>query len=313
MKTAQAKYITGSDVFDQWHEDVLSGRKPKLYPVGEGELGRIQVGPGLVNLIGGQPGVGKSALVMQWTIDALRLCPTLLALVCNVEMSPGVLLDRQLARLSGIDLTVIRHRQLKAEHADRLEIAMETLSELAERLCFVRAPFTLENVAGCCDEFFAGNDENLIVLDYIQRIAPPGTAGEHVDRRGAVDACMDALRLFADAGAALIVVSAVGRGKDQQGRSAYAGLNLASFRESSELEFGADSAFILAPAEEGGMLKLLHLKDRHGECSDIVLRFDRHRQHFESAEPVVRSGPLLANLRDLWKSTTSVDDEDSEL
>jgi hypothetical protein len=36
---------------------------------------------------------------------------------------------------------------------------------------------------------------------------------------------------------------------DAKGRSSYSGegLNLASFRESSELEFGADDAFILHP------------------------------------------------------------------
>ena len=38
-----------------------------------------------------------------------------------------------------------------------------------------------------------------------------------------------------------------GGSKDSRGRSSYAGdlLNMASFRESSELEFGADDAFII--------------------------------------------------------------------
>ena len=51
---------------------------------------------------------------------------------------------------------------------------------------------------------------------------------------------MDFLRQFADAGTAVMVISAIGRTKDSKGRSSYAGegLNLASFRESSELEFG---------------------------------------------------------------------------
>ncbi len=183
---------------------------------------------------------------MQLVTDALRLTPTLRALVCNVEMPPRVLLDRQLARLSGIDLGTIRYRRFAAEHADRLDQAMHTLEPLADRLAFVRPPFDLENVAASADAFHA----DLLVLDYIQRIPPPG---QHADKRAAVNATMDFLRQFADAGVAVLVVAAVGRTKDSKGRSSYSGdgLNLASFRESSELEFGADDAFILVPSEDG--------------------------------------------------------------
>ncbi len=152
------------------------------------------------------------------------------ACVCNVEMPREVLLDRQLARLSGVDLQTIRYRRLGAEHADRIDQAIHTLESVADRWCFVKPPFNLENIAASADAFDAG----LIVLDYIQRIAPPG---EHGDKRGSVDATMNYLRQFADAGVAVIVVAAVGRTKDRQGRSSYdgEGLNLASFRESSEL------------------------------------------------------------------------------
>ena len=176
-----ANYQTAGDVFDGWRDDVLTGSPPVLYPIGAGDLARIEIGPGLVTLFGGAPGAGKSAFVMQAVTDALRLTPTLRALVCSIEMPPWVLLDRQLARLSGIDLTTIRYRRFDASHADRLDQAMHTLEAVGERLAFVRPPFDLANVAASADAFHAG----LIVLDYIQRIPPPGT---HGDRRRAVDA-----------------------------------------------------------------------------------------------------------------------------
>jgi len=89
------------------------------------------------------------------------------------------------------------------------------------------------------------------------------------------------------------VVAAVGRTKDAKGRTSYSGdgLNLASFRESSELEFGADDAFILVPAEDGGecgtvTVTLRHLKARHTEPKDLLLEFDRRTQRFtEAADP----------------------------
>jgi replicative DNA helicase len=277
---ADAVFVCAADTLPGWRDDVLSGRPPVLFPVGRGELARVEIGPGLVTLLGGAPGAGKTALTMQMLVDALRLTPTLRAVVCNVEMPPAVLLDRQLARLSGVDLTVIRHRRLTAEHADRIDQAINTLEPLAERLAFVRPPFDLANVAATADAF----DAQLLLLDYIQRIRPPG---EHADMRGAVNATMDYLRQFADAGVAVVVVSAIGRTKDSKGRACYAGegVNLASFRESSELEFGCDDAFILTVADDdqGDAVTLRHLKARYGECRDLELIFDRKHQRFAPA------------------------------
>src|SRR5262245_28061771 len=135
-----ASFVCAADALASWRDDVLSGKLPLLFPVGTGELARIEIGPGRVLLFGGAPGARKTAFPMQAVIDTLRLTPTLRAVVCNVEMGSAVLLDRQLARLSGIDLTLIRHRRLGADHADRIDQAMNTLEPLAERLVFVRPP-----------------------------------------------------------------------------------------------------------------------------------------------------------------------------
>jgi replicative DNA helicase len=237
------------------------------------------------------------------------LAPALRVLVCNIEMTPAVLLDRQLSRLSGIDLGTIRYRRFAAEHADRLDQGLNTLETLAERLAFVRPPFNLENVAASADAFHA----DLIVLDYIQRIPPPG---DHGDKRGSVDATMNYLRQFADAGVAVVVVAAVSRGKDSKGRSTYSGdaLTLASFRESSELEFGADDAFILVPDEDDTVV-LRHLKARHTEAKDLVLHFDRRCQRFEAAgdhrtgKARKSRGKLQSALRSAWDRTPPANDE----
>jgi len=301
-----ANYVPAADLLHSWRDEVLSGTPPVLYPVGIGELERIEIGPGRVLLLGGAPGAGKSAFTMQAVVDALRTTSTLRALVCNVEMTPTVMMDRQLARLSGIDLNTIRLRKLGVEHGERIDDALQTLEPLAERLCFVRPPFDLENVAASADAFDAG----LIVLDYIQRIKPPG---KHGDKRGSVDACMDYLRQFADNGVAVIVVAAVARSKDGKGRSTYDGdtLNLASFRESSELEFGADDAFILVndPNDDEGVT-LKHLKARHTEAKDIALKFDRPRQRFTARTMAsAPSGKLQNALADLWNRTEAAEDE----
>jgi len=305
-----AHYLSADDILAGWREDVVSGKPPVLYPVGANELARIEIGPGLVTLLGGAPGAGKTAFSMQLVLDALRQTPSLRAVVCNVEMPPAVLLDRQLARLSGVSLSLIRHRRLGPEHAQRIDQGFATLEPLCERLAFVRPRFTLENVAATADDFEAG----LIVLDYLQRIPPPG---EHADRRAAVNLTMDYLRQFADAGVAVLVVAAVGRTRDSKGRSSYDGdgLNLASFRESSELEFGADDAFLLIP-DDDDTVTLRHLKSRHGEVRDIALFFNRKLQRFTSASTAATSKPdqgkLQKALADLWKRTAPAGDGDDQ-
>ena len=302
---SNAKFVTGADALHEYRDDVLSGKPPTFYKVGSGELERIEVAPKQITMFGGAPGSGKTAFVMQCVFDALRLDATLRAVVCNIEMPPSVLLDRQLARLSGVSLKTIRYRAIEAHQADRIDAAMNTIDEISERLCFVRPPFDLGNIAATADEFAPLGNGNglLLVFDYIQRIGPPGV---HNDKRGSIDATMNYLRQFADAGAALIVVASVGRTKDNRGRSSYDGdfLDLASFKESGELEFGADDAFILAPDKKmPGVRVLKHLKSRHGECRDLYLRFDGARQSFEPIADQFHNeqpGGLSSALADAW-------------
>lgn len=305
MSAFKPKYSRAADLVTDWKGDVQSGKKPILFPAGGSRFDQIQIGPGLVTLFGGAPGMGKTALTMQLVIDALRLNQQLKAIVCNVEMSPPVLLDRQLARLSGIDLSDIRHRRLDKRHAERLGQGIATLESLADRLAFLRTPFQLRNVAAAMDDFEA----DLVCLDYIQRIE---SGGKPQDRRSAIDESMSQLRRFADAGIAVMVVAAVSRTKDTKGRSSYDsdGLGLASFRESSELEFGADDAFILTRLSDDS-INLRHLKSRYGETRDLPLEFDRPLQRFEvrSSERPSQSQRQSDDLAARWEQTAAAGED----
>ena len=120
----KGRFITAADTFDNWRDDLLTGKPPTFYKIAaDGPLSDIEIGPKLITLVGGAPGAGKTAFIMQSVIDALRLSPTLRVVVCNIEMPPEVLLDRQLSRLSGVPLDVIRYRRLNEDHAERIYIA----------------------------------------------------------------------------------------------------------------------------------------------------------------------------------------------
>jgi len=287
----QARYVAGETLFGRWRGDVLTGSGPVVFPH---TLPRPEISPGLVTLIGGAPGAGKTALTMMVVVEALRHDPKLRALIANCEMAPTALLDRRLARLSGIEAEVIRHRRFGEEHAERLDAGLATLESIADRIAFLESPYDLANVAAAADAHAAC----VLVIDYIQRFAPPG---DDVEARHKVNRTMDYLRRFAAGGHAVVVLSAVGRSKDSSGRSSYtgAGLSLASFRESSELEFGSADAFILAPVDDAkpDVVRLAHLKGRHSAARTIDLRFDRGRQAFTLLDGAVGRAPTGQTTR----------------
>jgi replicative DNA helicase len=309
----KANYLAGADALCVWRDGLLSGCKPTLWPIAPPgcPMGNIEVGPGRVVLVGGPPGAGKTALCLQWVADALRLSPDLRVALANVEMGPAALLDRMLARTAGVSATAIRKRELSPDEARRVADGLDALEPLLERLTFVRQPFSLDNIAATADAVDAG----VIVADYIQRIAVPGRPD---DSRASMGCLMDFVRQFADAGCGIVALSAVGRGKDSRGRSSYAGdaLSLASFRESSELEFGADDAFILSPDDEdAGIVILRHLKSRNGETHDVRLRFNKPLMRFDADEPTrpaASKGKLAAAIARLWQEASPADDTDDE-
>jgi replicative DNA helicase len=283
--TSPAKFVTGEALFAGWRDDVLTGTGPVVFPH---TLPVPEISPGHVTLLGGAPGAGKTAVVMSCVVEALRHTPTLRALVANVEMSSAALLDRQLARLSGIEAEDIRHRRFAAAHAERLDAGLATVESFVERLAFLEPPFDLANVAHAADAHGA----DVIVLDYLQRILPPGNVA---DPRLRTNAVMGMLRQFAGQGCAVLALSAVGRSRDNAGRSTYAAgsMSLASFRDSGELEYGADDAFLLAPVDDAdpSVVRLSHLKCRHGAQRSIDLHFDRARQAFTLLDDAVDAAP----------------------
>jgi len=308
-----ARFVTGGSLFEEWATNVRIGTGPILY---QHAFPFPEIGPGLVTLIGGPPGSGKTTICNQIGVEMLRFNPDLRILFCNCEMSPAALMDKTLARISGVDAEDVRHRRLGPEHDERIAAAMATIGQFVDRMGFLSAPFDIRNVAASADAMGA----DAIVLDYVQRFTIPADDSEARHRLNRV---MDYLRQVASAGVAVLVISAVGRSRDRAGRSSYAseGLSLASFRDSSELEFGADDALILAPidADDPETMRLSHFKARHGMQVTQDFVFDRRVQSFSlvtpvesaphpSAAPPHRRSSLQSEIRLLWESSSAASD-----
>ena len=117
----------------------------------------VRIGPGKVIALGGPPSYGKTCLVNQWTFDAIGNNPHLRAVVCNVEMSPFMLLERELCRSSGVPFTSIQDRSFRTNPTmlDKVKQSIKQLAAIADRIHFVLPPFTLESVAASADDMGA--------------------------------------------------------------------------------------------------------------------------------------------------------------
>lgn len=266
-------YTTGADLFGSWFADVERGEPPVRYGLPDPFAG-LDVRPDRLFLFGGAPGGGKTAAMMQVGIDLLRQNDAVRLLVANVEMTPARLVERVVSRLSAVPLTAIADRTLTPGERDRVRAAVASLKPVAGRLAFQHAPFALEHVAAAGTAFGA----NVLILDYIQRFTVGDGKG---DKREQLETAATVLRRFCDAGAAVLVASAVARQK-HAGGSTYKGLNLASFRGSSELEYGCDAAYLLVPDGSDGIVFQCE-KNRYGAVADLVTRFDGTTQTFAPA------------------------------
>lgn len=274
-------FTTAADLFGGWLAEVERGDPPARFHLPD-PFAALDLRPGRLVLFGGAPGGGKTAALLQVGVDLLRLNETARLLVANVEMAPAMLAERIVARIAAVPLTALADRALAADQLGRVRAAVAALAPVAGRLAFLGAPFALEHVAAAGTAFGA----NVLVLDYVQRFVVGDGGG---DKREQLETAATVLRRFCDLGAAVLVASAVSRQKGTGG-STYRGLNLASFRGSSELEYGTDAAYLHEP-EEGGRIVLRCEKNRYGPVADIATRFDPVTQTFAPA-PAPSSGGL---------------------
>lgn len=274
------RFAPAADWLDRYREWLLAGKPPVRYDLGPA-FETVDLAPGSVLLVGAPPAAGKTALVVQWVAEALTHHPDLKALICNVEMHPTRLLARMVARLGRVPMDALQRCDLTGRNVRAgATKGLDAVAAFAGRLAFVTddgpggpLPYSIENVKAAADAVGA----DLVVLDYLQRVTSCAGGGPARSDAAAMTRIMQEVRGMAARGVAVVVVSAVSRQKEASGRTSYRGVNLASFRGSSEIEFGADDAYLLDPDDDSAVSRrvtLRHVKARYREPRDVDLEFD---------------------------------------
>lgn len=272
-------------VLETVRHNVYYGKPPLEYGVAADPWGTVKFRPGDVMALAAPPGMGKTALVTQWSVDALRLHPEARLLTVNVEMRPDVILERQVSRLSGVPYADIAGRVSTLGRSHVIDPALATLDSIGERMFFMSPPFSITRVL----ETAMRVESTILVLDYVQRIECCEGA---TDARSRLNSLMHEVRGIANAGVCVVLISAVSRTPSKKG----GGYNkeeigMGSFRESSEIEYGVDDAFVLVEEEDpettsgSRILNLRHVKSRNHQRVDLRLLFEGVTQRFRLAPP----------------------------
>lgn len=273
------------DWFDAWGDSVTNGEPPKmwlLHPDKDNLLNQFSLRPQTVVVLGGSPGAGKTAFLIETIYKALTLDQELKALIVNVEMSHEQLLDRLLASQSCVPLADIIDRKRTPENLPLLQTGLEKIQAVTERLGFLGIPFTIEKIKEAVDYFGA----QIIVLDYTQRIRIEGDVHSAKDK---INILMDEIRELAK-GRCVIAVSALSRQSGNE-RTKSHNVGMSAFRDSSEFEYAADDCWILdtnlnkveaAHVAYGTQMNrvLRCLKKRSGMPQNINFYFDGAFQRF---------------------------------
>lgn len=270
-------------MFARWAESIVNRTAVTRYTCAPAwsDLAKFPVVAGRVALIGAPPGSGKTALLNQLLFDAVmdEGQQDLRVLILSVEVPPPDLLTRQLARLSGVGVKHLSEGTYDPDALPRIKAGMAELQAVLPRVDFVAPPFTLERLQERCEAC----DPEILLIDYIQQVDHDEPSR---DARSQSTKAMKVLRQIASDDRAVLVVSAVNR-------AAYGGdAGMASFRESSELEYGCDSGWLLLIDEEDTTrIELKCVKHRQGSLESIKLQFNGSQMKFEDDRQAYQWNP----------------------
>lgn len=264
---------------DAFVERFQRGEIPKPFTL-SGAFHGLELGPGEITVLGGTPGIGKTAAAMQIVSELRRNHPDLPICIANAESSFDSMLMREIGREMTIPSSKIRRSDLTDEEkAKVVETAMK-LKDSMKNIEWLSSEFNYVQICAITNK-----QPGLLVCDYLQKFAPSDQ-----ETRVGITMVMSALRQLAASGWAVLALSALNRTTIGQATT------LAAFRDSSEIEYQSDAAYVLERMikDDIEFVRLRCLKNRHDKPADISM--DYHAATMEFTERFHEMGETADNL-----------------
>lgn len=246
--------------------------------------------PGEMIVLAARPSVGKTSLAMNFVEHGCvgeQKHPTL---VFSFEMTDAQLVNRMVSGRSRVDSKRIRRAELRAEDQRHVAQAFKDIGAaqlyidddstntiLTMRAKAMKLKATLERT---------GQRLGLIVIDYLQLVAPIDRKLPRVQQIGEISRGVKALAKEADC--PVVVLSQLNRESERQGRKP----RMSDLREAGDIEQDADVIMLLHRAESNQAdesinptvehIEILIEKQRDGETGSIDTTFVKKFTKFEN-------------------------------
>ena len=226
------------------------------------------------------PGAGKTALALQLALNILDFNQNSNVLWCLGEMTTKALRNRALQCVSGLPMDVLRGswESMPAVPSQKKREAVDLLKDLGSRFHFLPAPLTPKTIEDAIIETRA----DFVAVDYLQLVRPDEQ--NQASRRDEIDSVVrEFMRISQKHAPVLFLISDMAKGSEV-GRDIFS-----AFKESSEIPFAADLAYVAEIVGERDSqgewpepleMQLRCLKARHGRSTNIRVQFSRDTQRF---------------------------------
>jgi len=255
-------------------------------PTGFSDYDRAYGGlPQGLTILAGRPGMGKSALALTLSLNALRQGKDVLFF--SLEMSSKQLMVRLTSTLSGIDSRRLEIGDIQDMEMGALMDASTQLSELP--LHINEHATTLGEIKSQIEQWRIVNQRNpgLVVIDYLGLVQVPGMTGDAAKRVAVGKVCNELAVYFTkEVQAPLLMLAQLNRGVESQQDKRP---SLSDLRDSGEIEQAAArvdflyrEAYYNPDTPKQSCTELLTKKNRFGACGTVELFFEPQTTSFHN-------------------------------
>lgn len=236
------------------------------------------INPGSVVVIGGQPGVGKTAMALQIATNVAKADGSVVV-YCFAENKLENLHARMICQYSNLDARAYTRGLGDIEAFEKA--GREHYTATKGRICFKKIDrgFLAEEIMEMIDRYRKEKEPDakfLVVVDYIQKLAE--TRRESDPRLAVANASAEFQRLAGDRKhVGVLLISSLNRASYQGDKMSY------GYKESGDIDYDADVAINLVKPDnikKPNRVELVVLKNRFGSCGTIELVFDEKSSKF---------------------------------
>ena len=278
-----------SDSFDRLDELHRDKGKIRGVPTGYRDLDAILAGFQRSDLfvLAARPSMGKTAMVMNLAHN-VALKSEQAVLMFSLEMGKEQLVDRMLARESGVDAWALRTGNLTDSDFEKIGTAMGTLSE-AQIFIDDSPGITVSDLRTKARREAHIHPISLIIVDYLQLMSGGSRFGSDSNRVQEISEISRGLKGVArELNVPVIALSQLSRSVESRNPQIP---QLADLRESGSIEQDADVVAFLyredyynPDTERKNIKDVFTKKHRNGPTGAFELYFDREKQRISSLD-----------------------------